>query len=75
MKSKLTQQAADNLVVFAYEQLSNNPCMRLGQVIMNNLNVEVAENLSWYATPQTDFYYWKDEDKVLEVFYRECVEG
>ena len=72
MKAKITQQAADNMVVFAYEQLRNNPCMRLGQVIMNNLNVEVAENLS---LGETDFYYWEDEDKVLEVFYRECVEG
>ena len=71
MKSKLTQQAADNMVVFAYEQLRNNPCMRLGQIIMNHLNVEVAENLKW---GETDFYYWKDEDKVLEVFYAECVE-
>jgi len=77
MKAKLTQQAADDMVVFAYEQLRNNPCMRLGQIIMNHLNVEVAENLKWgdikNGVPQTDFYYWKDEDKVLEVFYRECV--
>lgn len=47
MKAKLTQQAADNMVVFACEQLRNNPCMRLGQTIMNHLNVEVAENLKW----------------------------
>lgn len=71
MKAKLTQQAADNMVVFAYEQLRNNPCMRLGQIIMNHLNVEVAENLKW---GETDFYYWTSEEDVLEVFYRECVE-
>ena len=74
MKSKLTKEYADCIVVYAQLVVKQNPCMRLGQVIMNNLNVEVAENLSWYATPQTDFYYWTDEDKVLEVFYRECVE-
>jgi hypothetical protein len=71
MKAKLTQQAADNMVVFAYEQLRNNPCMRLGQIIMNHLNVEVTENLKWGST---DFYNWTSEDDVLEVFYRECVE-
>ena len=72
MKSKLTKQAADDLVALAYETMREHPYIRLGQVIMNNLDTEVAENLVW---GETDFYYWEDEDEVLEVFYRECVEG
>ena len=77
MKVKMTKQAADNLVSFAYEQQRNHPYMRLGQLIMNHLDVEVVVNLTWgdTNTPQTDFYYWEDNAKVLETFYKECVEG
>lgn len=69
---KLTYQEANNLVCFAYEQQRNNPYIRLGQAIMNNLPKEVANNLVW---GESDFYYFTDEDKVLESFYNECVEG
>lgn len=71
MKSKLTKQAADELVSCAMLVIEGHPYIRLGQAISNILDKSVAENLVW---GETDFYYWSNDALVLETFYRECVE-
>jgi len=67
---KLTHQQANELLGKVYKQRRISPSYRLGQGIFNLLPEDLAE----YIRDTNDFFYWTDEDKVLEVFYRECVE-
>lgn len=68
---KLTHQQANELLGKVFKKRNICPSYRLGQGIFNLLPDDLAE----YIRDTNDFFYWTDEDKVLEVFYAECVEG
>jgi hypothetical protein len=71
MTTKLTPLQAQELLVIACNQMKDVPSYRLGQAIFNLLPKTVSDHI--WCTPN-DFFYWQDEDKVMEVFMRECVE-
>lgn len=61
---KLLDKVADERVIF--------PNMTLGQVIFNFLTLKQISNV---ISDERDFFYLKDEEKVLEIFMKYCVES
>ena len=69
-QTKLTYTEAQNIYLKASaEVIKYNHCKyRLGQAIWNLLPVSVAEQHRYRLT---DFFYWNDEQKVLDCFFSE----
>jgi hypothetical protein len=67
----LTKEQAHLLVRKAYSlQYDYGVWFRLGQAIMNLLPDEWYD----YVINNEDFFHWKDNEKSLESFYKQCVE-
>lgn len=68
---KLSYAEALSISQQAYQQVQVTPTYRLGQGITNLLPKEL-----WEETNQTDldFFYWLDNEKVLNTFYSEYVD-
>ena len=71
---KLTHQQAIQIVIKVRNDIKKCPSYRLGQGIYNELR-EYSEIEKKLFKTENDFFYWIDEEKVLECFYRECVEN
>lgn len=71
---KLTKQQAEELISEAQKLTAKNPSLRYGQALFNPLPGGVGDHL---IGTDKDFFYWsnKEIDKILEVFYAECVEN
>ena len=67
---KLTQKQAQNILETANIQMQQVPTYRLGQAIFNLLPKEVSDTI--YLT-ELDFFFWTDDNKVLQVFYDNLV--
>jgi hypothetical protein len=67
---KLTQKQAQSILETANIQMQQVPTYRLGQAIFNLLPKEVSDTI-WRT--ELDFFFWTDEDKVLQVFYDNLV--
>lgn len=59
------------LVIAARNQVRQQPYIRLGQALFNLLPAEVY---AYFTGTKNDFFYWTDEQKVLQVFWTEYVE-
>lgn len=69
---KLSQEEASNLIIKACRDVvdsKNN--LRFGQALWNLLPKNVADV---HHSSVNDFFYWKDEGKVLYTFFKHCVE-
>lgn len=62
---KLSQTELNNYIVIASQQVAVNPYYRFGQALWNVLPNEVTQNL--HGKKELDFFYWTDENKVMEV--------
>ena len=70
---KLTQQQAEVAIMHARALCNTHPYIRFGQSLWNLLPVKMTETM-WNT--DKDFFHWsnKEIDKILAVFYAECVE-
>lgn len=68
---KLSQDEADRLLYVVAMDCKVNKCLRFGQALWNVLPKDVSD--TGHGT-DTDFFYWKDKQKVLETFYTHYVE-
>lgn len=58
------------LVLAARKEVKQYPHLRFGQALFNLLPNEVY---AYFTGTKNDFFYWTDEDKVLQVFCTEYV--
>lgn len=68
---KLTKQEALELLNEVYAYCYTLKGYRLGQAIFNLLPQEIYNK---FVDTDNDFFYWTDEEKVLQVFWTEYVE-
>ena len=70
---KLTQQQAEVAITHARALCNTHHYIRFGQSLWNLLPVKMTETM-WNT--DKDFFHWsnKEIDKILAVFYAECVE-
>ena len=69
---KLTQDEAQALLIQVGEKSALIPSYRLGQGIYNALGDNLA-SIVWNT--ELDFFYWTDDNLVMEVFYKHFVRG
>ncbi len=69
MKLKVDQ--AVTLVKNAREYADRFSYCRFGQALFNSLPKDIANT---HEGKETDFFYWLDDEKVLECFYQHYVE-
>lgn len=69
---KLTQDGAQALLLKVGEQIAGWPSYRLGQAIYNAMGDNLA-SIVWNT--ELDFFYWTDDNLVMEVFYKHFVRG
>lgn len=67
---KLTLTQAQTILETANIQMQQVPTYRLGQAIFNLLPKGVSDTI--YMT-ELDFFFWTDDNKVLQVFYDNLV--
>lgn len=58
------------LVMAARKEAKQYPHLRFGQALFNMLPNEVY---AYFTGTKNDFFYWTDEEKVLQVFWTEYV--
>lgn len=68
---KLKKEKAELILNQVFTSVRLNPSLRLGQALFTALP-SVTANLI-FAT-ENDFFYWRDDKRVLEAFYAHCVE-
>lgn len=68
---KLKKEKAELILNQVFTSVRLNPSMRLGQALFTALPSHTA-NLIF--TTENDFFYWRDDKRVLEAFYTHCVE-
>ncbi len=71
MANKLTKEQAEDVILKARDEIATFPNLRLGQAIFNLLTLKQISNV---ISDERDFFYIKDEEKVLEMFELYCVE-
>ena len=64
--TKLTYAQAGKLVEQASQESLQNRDYRFGQALWNMLPAEMTEDI---LGTTRDFFYWKDNAKVIETFY------
>ena len=69
--TKLTYAQAGKLVEQASKESLQHRNYRFGQALWNLLPVDWAEH---YLFTDKDFFYWKDNAKVIETFYEYFVD-
>ena len=70
---KLTQDEAQALLSKVREQIAGCPSYRLGQGIYNLLRETPLADIVWNT--ELDFFYWTDDNLVMETFYKHFVRG
>lgn len=70
---KLTQDGAQALLLKVGEQIAGCPSYRLGQGIYNLLRETPLADIVWQTG--LDFFYWTDDNLVMETFYKHFVRG
>lgn len=70
--NKLTKEQAEIVLLKAYEERLIFPSLRLGQAIFNLLTLKQISNI---IADDRDFFYIKDDEKVIEMFMKYCVES
>ncbi len=70
---KLTQDGAQALLLKVGEQIAGCPSYRLGQGIYNLLRETPLADIVWQT--ELDFFYWTDDNLVMETFYEHFVRG
>lgn len=68
---KLKVEEALTLVKNARQYVEKFSYCRFGQALFNSLPKDVANS---HAGKEMDFFYWLDDEKVLECFYANYVE-
>lgn len=58
------------LVIAARKEVKQHSHLRFGQALFNLLPNEVY---AYFTGTKNDFFYWTDEEKVLQVFWTEYV--
>ena len=69
--TKLTYEQAIKLVEQASQESTEIQHYRFGQALWNLIPIDVS---SEYLSTDKDFFYWVDNNKVIEVFYQHFVE-
>ena len=69
--AKLTHEQATKLVEQASQESLQNRGYRFGQALWNLLPDETTKNV---LGTTRDFFYWKDNAKVIETFYEYFVD-
>ena len=70
--SKLTHAQAAELVEQASQESLQNRDYRFGQALWNLLPAEMTKE---FLGTTKDFFYWKDNAKVIETFYEFFVDN
>lgn len=70
VRPQLTYSQASGIMVKAKIACARQPSLRLGQAIFNALPPEIYKS---YTGTDLDFFYWEDNHKVRETFWREYV--
>ena len=70
--SKLTHAQAAELVEQASQESLQNRNYRFGQALWNLLPAEMTKK---FLGTTRDFFYWKDNAKVIETFYEYFVDN
>ena len=70
--SKLTHAQAAELVEQASQESLQNRDYRFGQALWNLLPAEITKE---FLGTTKDFFYWKDNAKVIETFYEFFVDN
>jgi hypothetical protein len=70
--TKLKRYEANQILCELFKRQDEQDDRRIGQNLYNLLPTKVTGCI--HNTPN-DFYYWEDNSEVLEIFFRECVEG
>lgn len=70
--SKLTHAQAAELVEQASQESLQNRDYRFGQALWNLLPAEMTKE---FLGTTRDFFYWKDNAKVIETFYEFFVDN
>ena len=70
--SKLTHAQATELVEQASQESLQNRDYRFGQALWNLLPAEMTKE---FLGTTKDFFYWKDNAKVIETFYEFFVDN
>ena len=70
--SKLTHAQATELVEQASQESLQNRDYRFGQALWNLLPAEMTKE---FLGTTRDFFYWKDNAKVIETFYEYFVDN
>lgn len=68
---KLKKEKAEIILNQVFVTVRCNPSLRLGQALFTALPSHTANII--FAT-ENDFFYWRDDKRVLEAFYKYCVE-
>lgn len=71
MANKLTKEQAEDVILKARDEIHTFPSLRLGQAVFNLLTLKQISNV---ISDERDFFYIKDDEKVLEMFMEYCVE-
>lgn len=69
---KLSQTELDNYINIATQQVAANPYYRFGQALWNILPNEVTKDL--HGKKELDFFYWTDDNAVMEVVVEHILE-
>ena len=69
--TKLTYTQAVKLVEQASQESLQNRGYRFGQALWNLIPVEMT---AAYVSTDKDFFYWKDNAKVIKTFYQYFVD-